>query len=259
MSSDSPLPSARARTGAARAAWRRWEMHEVSAPPARRAAEPAPQDDIAPAPSDEAVEQAPEPAAAGDIDQLLEQLMEQARQQGHAAGFAAGLAEGRQTGHAQGHAEGLQAGLEQALAEQNRRAAQLDAMLSSAEQALSSLDTQVAQGIVDLALRLARQVVQATPALRPEALLDTVRELLQPQEGQLSWIRLRIHPDDHDMLAQYFRSLPAPPPWQLLTDDGIEPGGCLLETSLGQIDATLQTRWQRVAGSLGPQAPAWGE
>lgn len=255
MSSDG-LPGS-ARSGAARAAWRRWEMHEVGAQPPRPASEPTPDTSAPPVADTEKTE------TAADIDHLLEQLMQQARQQGHAQGYEAGLEQGRQDGHAQGleqgHAEGLRTGLEQAQAEQNRRAAQLDAMLSATEQALSQLDTQVAQSIVDLALRLARQVVQSTVTARPEALVDTVRELLQPHEGQLSWIRLHIHPDDHDMLAQYFRSLPAPPPWQLLTDDSVAPGGCLLETSLGQIDATLQTRWQRVTGGLGTHTPAWQE
>ena len=249
MSDDGSLASSR--SGTTRAAWRRWEMHEVGAAPVRAAPESEAASESAGQPG------ADEPAesAAGDIDQLLEQVLEQA----HAEGYEAGLAEGEQAGREQGHAEGMRAGLEQVQAEQSQRTARLDAMLSSAEQALSSLDEQVSQGIVDLALRLARQVVQTTVAARPEALLDTVRELLQPQEGQLSWIRLRIHPDDYDMLAHYFRSLPASPPWQLLTDDSITPGGCLLETSLGQIDATLQTRWQRVAGSLGGPASAWQE
>lgn len=255
MSSDG-LPAS-ARSGAARAAWRRWEMHEVGATSTQLSSDLLPEtENTSPAPQPEAAE-----PATNDIDQLLEQLMEQARQQGHAQGYEAGLEQGLQSGKtqglAQGHAEGLQQGLDQALAEQNRRVAQLDAMLTSTEQALSQLDTQVAQSIVDLALRLARQVVQSTVAARPEALVDTVRELLQPQEGQLSWIRLHAHPDDHEVLAQYFRSLPAPPPWQLLADESVTPGGCLLETSLGQIDATLQTRWQRVIGGLGTHAPAW--
>jgi flagellar assembly protein FliH len=31
----------------------------------------------------------------------------------------------------------------------------------------------------------------------------------------------------------------------------IEPGGCRLETSHGELDATLETRWKNVLESLG--------
>ncbi len=240
------------RSGATRAAWRRWEMHEVGDSSPR----PSSLDTSPPPPP-----VTPEPAEpdGGDLDLLLEQLQDQAREQGHTQGYEAGFAQGQEAGHEQGHAAGFQAGMEQALEEQNRRAAQLDGLLQSAESALEQLNTQVAQGLVDLALHIARHVVQITLNAQPESLVHTVRELLQPQEGQLSWIRIRIHPSDHELLEQYFRSLPAPPPWQLLHDDTLTPGGCVLETSLGEIDATLQTRWARVAGSLATHAPAWQE
>lgn len=249
--SDDALRQASPRPGVNRAAWRRWEMHEVGAEPLRPAQESQPTLHSPPPPD-------PDPPGQ-DIDQLVEQVLTQARQQGHAEGYKAGLAEGRQAGQAQGHAEGLQAGRQQAKDEQGARLAHLDTMLSDADHALAQLDGQVAQGIVDLALRIARQVIQGTLTTRPEALLDTVRDLLQPQEGQLSWLRVHVHPDDQPLLTEYLQSLPAPPPWQVQVDADIAPGGCRLETSLGQIDATLPTRWQRVIQSLGASSPPWQE
>ena len=44
-------------------------------------------------------------------------------------------------------------------------------------------------------------------------------------------------------------------PWRLFADESITRGGCRAETSFGDIDATLQTRWRRVAASLGRDAP----
>ena len=43
---------------------------------------------------------------------------------------------------------------------------------------------------------------------------------------------------------------------RLLADASIERGGCLAETVLGNIDATLQTRWERVTSALGQTSTA---
>jgi len=42
----------------------------------------------------------------------------------------------------------------------------------------------------------------------------------------------------------------------LFADDTLLPGGCRAETPFGAIDATVQTRWQRVAASLARES-AW--
>gem|GEM_PF-3813330 len=216
--------------------------------------------------------QTPEKSYAQGLKEGLEQGLEQGKKQGHQQGWQSGFEAGLEAGHAEGLAQGLQAGREQAAqeaqqqaqqqaqrqeqAEVNERVARLDALLGAAEQSLSQLgrqlQTQLAQGLLELALGIARQVVQTTLQANPAALLETIKQVLhvQPGQAQDAALRLYVHPDDEQRVAPFLQTLPNRPRWQIITDKSITPGGCVLHTALGQVDATLQTRWQRMAQSL---------
>jgi len=261
--------------------WQRWQMHDVDAagalddrPPAafsttlrlvngvvkkgvaRKQLLPPPQ------------KQTPGRSYEQGLKEGREQGLEQGKKQGHQQGWQSGFEAGLEAGHAEGLAQGLQAAREQAAqeaqqqaqrqeqAEVNERVARLDALLGAAEQSLSQLgnqlQTQLAQGLLDLALGIARQVVQTTLQANPAALLETIKQVLhvQPGQAQDAALRLYVHPDDEQLVAPFLQTLPNRPRWQIITDKSITPGGCVLHTALGQVDATLQTRWQRMAQSL---------
>ena len=38
--------------------------------------------------------------------------------------------------------------------------------------------------------------------------------------------------------------------WMVVEDASLLRGGCRIETSAGEIDATLQTRWQKLSAAL---------
>jgi flagellar assembly protein FliH len=42
--------------------------------------------------------------------------------------------------------------------------------------------------------------------------------------------------------------------WKIADDRQLEPGSCRIETANNQIDASLPTRWQRLAASLGKES-----
>src|SRR5690606_13340423 len=97
-------------------------------------------------------------------------------------------------------------------------------------------------------------------------ILDLVRDITHLDTSKEAILKLRVHPDDLDLVDQYLQHDIGVSHWRLLADASIERGGCLAETVLGNIDATLQTRWERVTSALGqtsiaatnsgcPQAP----
>jgi len=73
--------------------------------------------------------------------------------------------------------------------------------------------------------------------------------------GKPGLLRLRLHPDDLALVQPHLDDDPAARRWRLQADPGMERGGCVAETALGNIDASLQTRWQRVVGALGHNLP----
>lgn len=233
-------------------AWRRWEMDSV---------EPI----TSTGQSEEAAEQPillPQHVLE-EIAKLKAEAKESGRAEGHAAGYKEGyqkgLAEGRAQGLEEGHAEGREAGLKQALDEghvQNDTEAQrLAALLQNCADALHEVEEETGQALIRLAISISQQVIRSTLTLEPERILETIHDILHLDGGQEGLLRLRLNPDDLALVQAHICDDPLARQWRLQADPSLERGGCVAETTLGSIDATLQTRWQRVVGALGHHMP----
>ncbi|MEK0115086.1 flagellar assembly protein FliH, partial [Bordetella pertussis] len=105
---------------------------------------------------------------------------------------------------------------------------------------------------------IAGQVLRTTLAEHPEAMVAAVREVLQINPATGAAMRLWVHPDDLELVRTHLADELNEANWRLQADESITRGGCRTETAYGDVDATLQTRWRRVAASLGRSA-AWEE
>ncbi|MCP1403742.1 flagellar assembly protein FliH [Achromobacter insolitus] len=230
------------------AAWRRWQMLSFD--------EPAPVE----------VEPEPEPDPGPDPEVVLAQLRAQAlaegREEGHALGHAAGLEAGQQAGYEaglaagreQGYAEGLAQAREQGAAE----AQHLHALVEACATSLASLEEKMGQGLLTLALDIAQQVVRTTLAEQPDTVVSAVREVLHINPTAGGQMRLWANPADIELIRLHLADELKEGHWRVLADESIARGGCRAETPFGDIDATLQTRWRRVAASLGRNV-SWEE
>jgi flagellar assembly protein FliH len=206
----------------------------------------------------EASEPIPDPAEVlrAAVEQARAQGLEEGRAQGRQEGLKQGLAEGREQGIAVGHGEGLRAGQAEGLKEGREQGRQealhLNNLLSSCASSLHDLEEQMGQSLLTLALDIANQVLRTTLAEQPEAMLPAVREVLHMNPtGQQGMMRLWVHPDDLELVRLHLADEIKEANWRLLADESITRGGCRAETPYGDIDATLHTRWRRVAASLG--------
>jgi flagellar assembly protein FliH len=206
-------------------------------------------------------DEAPEP---GPDPQLV---LEEARRAGHAQGLGEGRAEGYDLGVAEGRARGYEEGLEkgrqagyaeglaQAREQGAQEAAGLRAVAQSTAASLMQLEEKTGQALLTLALDIARQVVRTTVATQSDALLTAVREVLHMNPTAGAPLRLWLHPLDLEIVRLHLADELKTAHWRVLADESIMRGGCRAETSFGEIDATLQTRWRRVAASLSRDMP----
>lgn len=223
--------------------WQRWEMSSFDAPA------------VAPKP---AVPSKPVPKLA-DIHAEIQRLRDAAQLSGHAEGYAtghtqghaAGTEEGRKAGHEQGYATGFEAGLASGRERAQQETAQLHELLDASAAALASVDEEMGQALISLSIRIAEQVLRSELNTHPEKILDLVRDITHMDTSKEAILKLRVHPDDIDLIDQYLQHDIGVTHWRLVADASIERGGCLAETVLGNIDATLQTRWDRVTSALG--------
>lgn len=251
--SDKPGPSTDL---AARARWQRWEMESLDtlrANPMRRESDRNAEQRKAEARrrATEALTLAREQGRARGYQEGFEQ----GRLAGHAEGLVLGRAEGLEQGRAEGRSAGYQDGMAQGHAEgaslAHEQADRLHTLANACGAALNGLEAEVGQALIQLATRIAEQVLRSHLRDQPNQILELVQDVLQSAPRQGAAIILRLHPDDLALAQAFLRQNPDLSQYQLVADEQITRGGCIAETPQGSIDATLETRWLRVTAALG--------
>ncbi|CAN7561319.1 flagellar assembly protein FliH [Variovorax paradoxus] len=235
MISSDAFPAAAARPRLS--AWQRWEMGAIDADADALAARSAGIE----APAAPRVDPA---ALAREAE--LERLRLEAR--------ATGEAEGRREGWAEGHAEGRAEGLAAGLAAASAHAEQLRALAASLPAALHSAESELADAILALALDVARQVIHRTLRVEPEWVLALVQDLLHTEPALQGEPRLLLHPEDVALVKNSLGGELQAAGWQLRADDTLARGGCRVRSASGEMDASLESRWKRVAGAFSRDA-----
>jgi flagellar assembly protein FliH len=180
----------------------------------------------------------------GQVPLPTAEAIELMHQQAHQEGYREGLEQGKEQGYREG--------LEQARQEAQR----LNDLLNQVNDTLQQLDQDMAQQLLELSLGIARQMLRQALAVRPELVLTVVKEAINsfPQANQHP--QLVLHPQDAALVRSSLEAELTHGHWRVLEDSQIEPGGCRLETAYGELDATLERRWQGVLESLG-QSGDW--
>ena len=117
--------------------------------------------------------------------------------------------------------------------------------------ALDNLDFRLADMVLDLALDVARQVIVGELAVRPERILAIVKLALNQMAETTREARLLINPEDAALIRPHLDLILDKNRLRMVEDVRIVRGGCLIETTQGDLDATLQARWRQVVQVLG--------
>jgi flagellar assembly protein FliH len=207
----------------------------------------------------ESLRAAPPPPDPARQQAELQRLRDAAQQAGRAEGYATGHAEGRLAGEQEGRASGQQQGYDAGFAAGHaegrelarQEAVRLQELAQASAASLLEMEEEMGQALIALSIQIAERVLRGTLDSQPEKMLDVVRDIIHLEGDKETALTLRVHPDDEALVRQYLDGEPTATHWRLRADDTIARGGCIAETVLGSIDATLQTRWERVTASLG--------
>ena len=188
------------------------------------------------APADKGVQRpaAPEPEPPSQED-LLAEASRQARSAGYQDGYRDGLV--------------ALEGFKQSFASQIT--AQLGAVTQSYMAQLDALQQQMARALAVSATHLARQMVRSEIVQRPELVAVVAEEAVETLLLSARHITLRVHPDDVALVSQGAADVLAARGARVIGDATVLRGGCLVESDIGIIDASIETRWRRAAASIG--------
>ena len=154
--------------------------------------------------------------------------LESIREQSYEEGFAAGIAQ------AQSQLDGPAAALAGA-------AEQLQAMRADAAASVEA-------DAVDLALRIAEQAIAAAIAADPELVVEAVRGALR-RLVERDRVLILVNPDDlelvRDHVGRLVGELGGIEHCEVQAERRVRPGGAIVRTAEGEVDATLDTKLAR--------------
>lgn len=173
------------------------------------------------------------------------------------AAYCRGFSDGERSGYAQG---------EQAGGDEVRR--QVESVLQSLGRMLEELEAlrrkdarDFEKELVEMVLAVARKVVGQEVAANPDAVAHLLRDALGRIEhaGPLT---IRVNPADLERLSelrpQLLEGLADPGRVRFEADAGLDAGGCLIESSAGDIDARVEQRFRVVEDALRAEARRHG-
>ncbi|WP_084545265.1 FliH/SctL family protein [Derxia gummosa] len=153
--------------------------------------------------------------------------------------------EARADGYAHGFAHAEEIGMRMAAELESRMAPLVEQFRAE----LAAREAGIADQLLTLAARLAKQMLRAELTINPQAMLPAVREAVGMVSESATRVRLHLHPDDiaiveNDIGADTDRITLVADPAQLR-------GGCRVTSHDGEIDLGLARRIQGALSALG--------
>jgi flagellar assembly protein FliH len=164
---------------------------------------------------------------------------------------------------------GYEAGLERGLAEARARTERAFAAFAAAERSMAEMyDRYVAEAeaaAVDLAFQIAEKVIGTTVVSDREAVLGVVSGALLRTTDR-DHLVLEVNPGDFELVRDSASELAARlggiSRMEVVSERRVEPGGCVVRTEAGEIDARVSAQLERVRQLLaeaGGATPAAAE
>lgn len=165
----------------------------------------------------------------------------------HQQAYQDAFGEGQKAGYEQGFEQGLGEGRQLAQQELLRLTGLLDELVQSR----IDFESQMADSILDLALALAQQMLRQALPVRRDLLVPLIREAMAAMPQAAQHPRILVNPEDGRLLRELMATDMAHAGIRFVDDASVTEGGCLIECGSSDIDASVESRWQRVLQSLG--------
>lgn len=171
------------------------------------------------------------PATAKQIEEIRKSAYEEGLEQGKTAGFEAGFAKGDQ--------------------EIKAAIASLGQVLQTLQEPLQSEQCLVEKNVTELVRVLTKQVLKQEMAINPALLMDVVIQAITCLPGSKNTIKVLVNPDDYDLMSLDLQEQGIwKEDWQILSDQRISRGGCLVESAESIVDASLEKQCEELINQV---------
>jgi flagellar assembly protein FliH len=161
--------------------------------------------------------------------------------------------EGRVAGYGEGYAEGK--------AEVDRLIERIQVILERAQNLREDILADTEQQIIDLALLIARKVVKTISENQKTVVLQNIAQALKKIKARGA-ILIRVNIADLKLTTEHSKTfiqmMEGAKNVQIVEDSSVDPGGCIIETDFGEIDARISSQLAEMEARILELSPIRG-
>ena len=165
-------------------------------------------------------------------------------------GYRRGFEEGKKTGYSEGLSHGK--------SESKNITDQIQPLLSDIARQKNEILLFAENDLLNLALMIAEKVVGSLASSHKELVIDTIKKSL-PILLEKSRLTIKVAPEQEEFVRQNFENILSLDrdlkEIKIESDRRIGPGGCILETVSGRVDARIEKQLEVLTSALEKQIP----
>jgi len=177
-----------------------------------------------------------------EAEEKAEEILEKAREEAFESGFN----------------EGFQKGEEEVKRLIDRLHIILQAAIDKRKEIIKNAESQ----LIDLVLLIARKVVKTISEEERNVVIENIKEALKKIRGEAE-ITIRVNIKDLEITTRqrenFISMVESLENVRIEEDSRVDPGGCIIETSFGDIDARIQTQLNIIEEKIREIAPLNGK
>ncbi|WP_194848000.1 HrpE/YscL family type III secretion apparatus protein [Candidatus Neptunochlamydia vexilliferae] len=143
-------------------------------------------------------------------------------------------------------AEAEEAGFNKGLSEFNKQ-------ILAFEEKVKEMEHELQKMVLPLALKAAKKIVGRELELKPDTIVDIVRQTLKPVT-QSHHIKIFVSKQDKEVLEKekdgLKKMLELVKTFVIEEKEDVTPGGCIIETEAGIINASLENQWRALESAF---------
>ena len=184
------------------------------------------------------------PASAREIEAMVEARLKEFEER-----FQQEKEDAYHSGFEDGTSEGTKHGLSQSEEEIARFQNVVETLSTQWKDTLRTYDT----AVIDLSIRIARKIIDVEVEQNQDAILQAVHDCLAYVEDKTKVI-IRVNPDDLEAVRRHrndwLESLESMDHLLIEAEPTVTRGGCVVETPIGDVDAQIEERLERLRNAL---------
>jgi flagellar assembly protein FliH len=157
-----------------------------------------------------------------------------------------------------GKEEGHEAGFQEGKAEVERLIERTQTMLERAQDKRSEIIQESEQEIVDLVLLIARKVIKVISENQRNVIIANVIQALRKVKSKGD-IMIRVNMADLKLTTEhkqdFIKMMEGVKSIQIMEDSTVDPGGCIIETDFGEIDARIASQLAEIESKILEMTP----